>query len=217
MACSTQEEMRNAYKILVGKPERKRLRPRCRWEKILKWILGKMWYRLDSSVSGEHPVAGCCECGNESSDSIKGQEFLGQLNIYLLTRRSVLQGVNESAYNYSWEYFHMSLNSQFAVDTCTDFQVCFFNILSHLLCPLWKEIILEEHLIEVPFRNVLFVVYCPPLSSGISRTNYLHEADSFWKLIVTQLVKIFPDFYGIWRFITVLTRASEVKDLCNIS
>jgi hypothetical protein len=33
---------RNAYIILVGKPEGKRLfgRPRSRWE-ILKWILGK--------------------------------------------------------------------------------------------------------------------------------------------------------------------------------
>jgi hypothetical protein len=31
-----------AYKILVGKPEGKRPlgRPRCRWEAILKWILG---------------------------------------------------------------------------------------------------------------------------------------------------------------------------------
>jgi hypothetical protein len=35
--------MRNVYKLLVGKPEWKRLlgRPRCRWEDILGWILGK--------------------------------------------------------------------------------------------------------------------------------------------------------------------------------
>jgi hypothetical protein len=35
-------EIRNAYKILVGKPDRKRPlgRPKCRW-KILDWLLGK--------------------------------------------------------------------------------------------------------------------------------------------------------------------------------
>jgi hypothetical protein len=34
-------EKRNAYRILVGKPEGKRplARPRCRWWTILKWIL----------------------------------------------------------------------------------------------------------------------------------------------------------------------------------
>jgi len=37
------EDMRNAYKILVRKPEGKRQlgRPRHRWEKIGEWILGK--------------------------------------------------------------------------------------------------------------------------------------------------------------------------------
>jgi hypothetical protein len=36
-------EMRNAYRMLVGKPEGKRSleRPRCRWKIILDWILGK--------------------------------------------------------------------------------------------------------------------------------------------------------------------------------
>jgi hypothetical protein len=35
-------EKRNAYKILVGKPEGKRPpgRPRCRWVDNIKWILG---------------------------------------------------------------------------------------------------------------------------------------------------------------------------------
>jgi hypothetical protein len=36
-------EMRNPYRILVGKPERKRPfgRPRRRWKIILEFILGK--------------------------------------------------------------------------------------------------------------------------------------------------------------------------------
>jgi len=37
------EEMGNAYKMLVGKPEGKRPqeRPRHRWRTMLQWILGK--------------------------------------------------------------------------------------------------------------------------------------------------------------------------------
>jgi len=31
---------------------------------------------LESCSSGQRPVAGCCEPGNEPSDSIKGGEFL---------------------------------------------------------------------------------------------------------------------------------------------
>jgi hypothetical protein len=36
-------KMRNAYKILVRKPEvmRPLIRPRHRWERILAWLLGK--------------------------------------------------------------------------------------------------------------------------------------------------------------------------------
>jgi hypothetical protein len=43
------------YKVLVGKPEGKRPlgRPRRRWE----------------DGSGQGPVAGCCECGDEPSGS----------------------------------------------------------------------------------------------------------------------------------------------------
>jgi hypothetical protein len=35
--------MRNAYKSFVGKPDMKRIlrRPRHRWEKNIKWCLGK--------------------------------------------------------------------------------------------------------------------------------------------------------------------------------
>jgi hypothetical protein len=37
-ACSTNGEKKNAYRILVGKPEGKRLlgRPRCRWVENIK-------------------------------------------------------------------------------------------------------------------------------------------------------------------------------------
>jgi hypothetical protein len=40
-ACSTNEEKRNAYKILVGKPEGKRPlgRARRRWVDNIEWIL----------------------------------------------------------------------------------------------------------------------------------------------------------------------------------
>jgi hypothetical protein len=41
--CSTYEEKRNAYRILVGNPERKRPlgRPGRKWGIILKWIFEK--------------------------------------------------------------------------------------------------------------------------------------------------------------------------------
>ena len=45
---------------------------------ILKWILEK-WDRRrgpDRSDSGQGHVAGCCECGNEPSGSIKCEVFL---------------------------------------------------------------------------------------------------------------------------------------------
>jgi hypothetical protein len=48
-------ETRNAYRILVGKPEGKRPlgRPRRRWVDNIKMDLGEMgWYGLDRSGSG---------------------------------------------------------------------------------------------------------------------------------------------------------------------
>jgi hypothetical protein len=73
--------MRNAYKILVGKPEMKRPvgRPRRRWEDNIKIaVRGNVAGRcgLDSSGSGQGPVAGSCEHSNGHSDSIKIGEFL---------------------------------------------------------------------------------------------------------------------------------------------
>jgi hypothetical protein len=62
------------YKVLVGKPEGKSPlgRPRRRWEDGIKsgswgdWLGG---CGLDSTGSEQGPVAGCCECGDESSGS----------------------------------------------------------------------------------------------------------------------------------------------------
>jgi hypothetical protein len=57
------------YKILVGKPEGKRPlgRPRRRWKDEIRMDLrGIGWgCALDSTVSGQGPVASCCECGDE--------------------------------------------------------------------------------------------------------------------------------------------------------
>jgi hypothetical protein len=66
---------------LIGKPEGKSHSEDLDVDGriLLEWILQK--YRLemcevDSSDSGQEPVACCCEHGNEPSGSIKGGEFL---------------------------------------------------------------------------------------------------------------------------------------------
>jgi hypothetical protein len=49
-ACSTHEEKSNAYRILVGKPERMRPleRPSCRWEDNIKMDLREIgWSGMD--------------------------------------------------------------------------------------------------------------------------------------------------------------------------
>jgi len=74
-------ERRGAYRVLVGKPEGKRLpgRPRRRWEDNFKMDLqdvGCGGHGLDRSGSGQGQVAGIFECGNEPSGSIKYREFL---------------------------------------------------------------------------------------------------------------------------------------------
>jgi hypothetical protein len=59
-------EEKKVYKVLVGKPEG---RPRRRWDQIGSsgdWLGG---CGLDSSGSGLGPLAGCCECCVEPSDS----------------------------------------------------------------------------------------------------------------------------------------------------
>jgi hypothetical protein len=67
-------EERKVYKVLVGKPEGKRPlgRPRRRWEDGIRMDLGKIGFGvcgLDSTDSGQAPVAGCCECGDEPAGS----------------------------------------------------------------------------------------------------------------------------------------------------
>jgi hypothetical protein len=67
-------EGRNVYRVLVGKPEGKRPlgRPRRRWEDGIGMdlrVIGLGGCGLDSTVSGQGPVAGCCECGDEPSGS----------------------------------------------------------------------------------------------------------------------------------------------------
>jgi hypothetical protein len=48
-ACSTRREKRNAYRILVGKPEGRRPlgRPKRRWVDNMKIDLREIWYGMD--------------------------------------------------------------------------------------------------------------------------------------------------------------------------
>jgi hypothetical protein len=69
-------ERGNAYRILVGKTEGNRPleRPRRRWVDNIKMDLreiGRGWYDLNWFGSGEGPVEGSCEHGNEPSGSVK--------------------------------------------------------------------------------------------------------------------------------------------------
>jgi hypothetical protein len=64
---------REVYRVLVGKAEGKRPfeRPKRRWEDVIRMDLREIGWGcgVDSTGSGQGPVAGCCECGDESSDS----------------------------------------------------------------------------------------------------------------------------------------------------
>jgi hypothetical protein len=74
------EEMRNAHKILVRKPEGKRplIRPRHRHKDNIRISLRKTgredvdWMHMDQ----DRLVMGSCEHGNEPLGSTKGKEFL---------------------------------------------------------------------------------------------------------------------------------------------
>jgi hypothetical protein len=77
-------EGRGVYRVLVGKPERKRSlgRRSYRWEDNIKMDLQKVGYEqyeLDRAGSGLGQLAGNCECGNEPSGSVKCGEFLDWL------------------------------------------------------------------------------------------------------------------------------------------
>jgi hypothetical protein len=68
VACMGEE--RKVYKVLVGKPEGRRPlgRPRHRWEDGVRMDVREIGLGgggLDSSGSGQGPVAGCSECGYE--------------------------------------------------------------------------------------------------------------------------------------------------------
>jgi hypothetical protein len=67
-------EERKVYKVLVGKTEGRRQlgRPRRRWEDGVRMVvreIGLVGCGLDSTGSGQGPVAVCCECGDEPSGS----------------------------------------------------------------------------------------------------------------------------------------------------
>jgi hypothetical protein len=67
-------EKRRVYKVLVGNPEGKRPvgRPMLRWEDGIRMDLREIGLGgcgLESTGSGQGPVAGCCECGDEPSGS----------------------------------------------------------------------------------------------------------------------------------------------------
>jgi hypothetical protein len=78
-ACSTNGEKRNAYRILVGKPQEKRPLgiPRRRWvDNIIMDLREIGWRGLDWPCSEWGPVEGSCEDGNEPLGSIKCWEVL---------------------------------------------------------------------------------------------------------------------------------------------
>jgi len=71
------DEREDAYRILVGKPEEKRLLRRHggNWEDNIKKNMEER-VSEDLSASGYGNVACCCECGNELTGFIKQGEFL---------------------------------------------------------------------------------------------------------------------------------------------
>jgi hypothetical protein len=96
--CSTNEEKRDAYRILVGNPEVKRPlgRPRHRWvdnskidlrEDGMVWI-GFMWLRMGTSEVS-------CEHNNEPSGSIRCWEVLEWLHNWRLLKKGSASRVRE--------------------------------------------------------------------------------------------------------------------------
>jgi hypothetical protein len=79
-AYSARGESRGAHRVFVRKPEGRRLlgRPRLRRVNNIKIYLQEGGCGLGQHCfgSGQGQVAGCCECGDIPSDSIKSGEFL---------------------------------------------------------------------------------------------------------------------------------------------
>jgi hypothetical protein len=86
-------EETNAYRTLVGKPERKRPlgRPRRRWIDNIKMDLREIGWDgvdwMDGYGSEWGPVEGSCEHGIESSGSIKCWEVLEVLHNWRLLKK----------------------------------------------------------------------------------------------------------------------------------
>jgi hypothetical protein len=72
-ACGTHGRGEKHVQGLVGKPEGKRPLGRSRRKRDvgLEWTLGRFvgGCGVDSPGSGQGPVAGCCECGDEPPGS----------------------------------------------------------------------------------------------------------------------------------------------------
>jgi hypothetical protein len=73
-ACRMQRKMRNTFKIVVRKPEWKRLLRI--WEDNIRMDLKEGGCVLDSAGSELGPLVGSCEHADEALDSIKDGEFL---------------------------------------------------------------------------------------------------------------------------------------------
>jgi hypothetical protein len=88
-ACSTNGERRNAYRILVGKPEGKRPlgRPRRRWVDNIKMDLREIGWDGIDWIDLAQAVEGSCEHGNEHSGSINAGKFLSSCTIGGFSRR----------------------------------------------------------------------------------------------------------------------------------
>jgi hypothetical protein len=92
--CSTNGEKRNAYRILVGKPQGKIPlgRPRHCWVDNIKMNLREIgWGGMDLIDLAQNggPVEASCEHGNEPSGSIKRLEMVEWLhNCQLLKKGS---------------------------------------------------------------------------------------------------------------------------------
>jgi hypothetical protein len=99
-------EIRNSYKVLVGKHRRKRsyLRPTCRWEDNIKMILIKQDVRcgLESAGQEQVPVVGVQD--NELSVSIKDGEFLDQLRNYHIFKLDPLHGFTTQHKNHTAKF-----------------------------------------------------------------------------------------------------------------
>jgi hypothetical protein len=71
-------EKKNAYRVLLGKPEGRRLlrRPRCRWNviKVDLQIIGLWRVWKGSSGSGQESVLDHCEHGSEPLGSMNFRE-----------------------------------------------------------------------------------------------------------------------------------------------